>query len=120
MIVSVIIFQQGYALLKGAFAELTDAGVSKNTHEKLLHALDPLLSEGVESTHGVLRMLAVRHLRAKHAGSLMFVDVTVDVPSTLTVLDTLTLEEQITASLKAARAEVSDVRVRFNPVDVES
>lgn len=119
MIVSVVIFQQGYVLLKGAFAELTDAGVSKSTHKKLLHALDPLLSEGVESARGVLRMLAIEQLRAKHAGSHITVDVTVNVSSTLTVLETSTLEEQITRRLKAARTEVSDVRVKFCPVDVE-
>ncbi|KAL4074111.1 mitochondrial iron ion transporter [Scleroderma citrinum] len=119
MLVSVVILQQGYTLLKGAFAELTDAGVSKSIHEKLLHALGPLLSEGVESGNGVLRMLAIRHLRAKHTGSLILVDVTVDVPSTWTVLDTSTLEEQISCRLKTARTEVSDVRVKFCPVDVE-
>lgn len=106
-------------LLKGAFAELTDSGVSKSTHEKLLHALDPLLSEGVESARGVFRMLAIGQLRAKHAGSHITVDVTVNVSSTLTVLETSTLEEQITRRLKAARTEVSDVRVKFCPVDVE-
>lgn len=119
MIVSAVILQQGYALLKDAFAELTDAGVSRSTRDKLLHALDPLLSKSVQSSHGASYILAIRDLRAKRVGSLIFVDVTADVPSTLTVLDTCRLEEQITRRLSEARREVSDVRVRFCPVDAE-
>ncbi|KAG6334252.1 hypothetical protein ID866_4843 [Astraeus odoratus] len=118
MVVSAVILQQGYALLKGAFGELTDAGVSESTRDKLLHALDPLLSEGPNSVDVTLCLLAVRHLRAKRAGSVMFVDVAVDVPSTLTVLDMSALEEQITRRLREARAEVSEVRVKFCPVDL--
>ncbi|KAI6121538.1 hypothetical protein F5141DRAFT_1090979 [Pisolithus sp. B1] len=119
MIVSAVILQQGYTLLKDAFAELTDAGVSRSTRDKLLHALDPLLSKSVQSSHGASYILAIRDLRAKRVGSLIFVDVTADVPSTLTVLDTCRLEEQITRRLSEARREVSDVRVRFCPVDAE-
>ncbi|KAI6046102.1 mitochondrial iron ion transporter [Pisolithus marmoratus] len=119
MIVSAVILQQGYALLKDAVAELTDAGVSRSTRDKLLRALDPLLSKSIESSHGTPYILAIRNLRAKRVGSLMSVDVTADVPSTLTVLDTSRLEEQITRRLSEARKEVSDVRVRFCPVDVE-
>lgn len=118
MIVSAVILQQGYALLKDAFAELTDAGVSRSTRDSFLHALNPLLSKSVESSIGAPCILAI-DLRAKRVGSLIFVDVTADVPSTLTVLDTCRLEEQITHRLGEVRREVSDVRVRFCPVDAE-
>ncbi|KAI6026243.1 cation efflux protein [Pisolithus microcarpus] len=91
---------QGYALLKDA-----------STRDRFLHALDPLLSKSVESSIGAPC--------TKRVGSLIFVDVTADVPSTLTVLDTCRLEEQITHRLSEVRREVSDVRVRFCPVDAE-
>lgn len=119
MIVSAVILQQGYALLKGAFAELMDAGVSRKICDKLSRALDPLLSKSAESSHGVPYVLAIRDLRAKRMGSVISVDVTADVASTLTVMETSRLEEQITHRLREAKKEISEVRVRFCPVEVE-
>jgi divalent metal cation (Fe/Co/Zn/Cd) transporter len=121
--VSFIIFWQGLALLRGAFAELTDAGIPKTSRDKLLRALDPLLSHGVATKQlhfddpSKQHLLAIRELRAKRAGSLITVDLTVDVPSTTTVPATVELESKITQLLKKARKEISEVRVKFRPTD---
>ncbi|KIJ67917.1 hypothetical protein HYDPIDRAFT_107454 [Hydnomerulius pinastri MD-312] len=125
LLVSVVILRQGLALFGGAFGELTDAGVSRSSHEKLLRALDPLLSHRVLAEHSTLngsssqhpRLLAIRQLRAKRSGSLITVDLTADVPSTMTVLATSELEDKITHLLKEARKEVSEVSVKFHPVE---
>ena len=62
-------------------------------------------------------LLAVQDLRAMRAGALMFVDVVAHVPRSLSVEDASVLEGRIARALKAARKEVSEVRVRFRPVD---
>jgi len=122
LVVSFVILWQGVELLGGAFAELTDAGISKSSRDKLLRALDPLLRRSATSGDSsavseCARVLAIRELRAKRAGSLMIVDLTVDVSPTLTVLTTSELEEKITQLLREARREVSEVRVKFHPVE---
>jgi divalent metal cation (Fe/Co/Zn/Cd) transporter len=124
LIVSLVILRQGVGLFGGAFAELTDAGISNRSRDTLLRALDPLLRR--DATNGDAsavseserpRVLAIRELRAKRAGSSMIVDLTAHVPRTTTVLATSELEEEITQLLRDARREVSEVRVRFYPVD---
>ncbi|KAF9244927.1 cation efflux protein, partial [Melanogaster broomeanus] len=125
LLVSLVILRQGLGLFAGAFAELTDAGISKSSHDKLLRALDPLLSYGVTTDHSHSNgsstrhpcLLAIRELRAKRAGSLITVDLAVDVPSTTSVLDTSELEEKIIELLKTAKKGISEVRVKFHPVD---
>jgi len=109
-------------LFGGAFAELTDAGISKSSRDKLLRALDPLLqrSDNVTAVSEGARVLAIKELRAKRAGSLINVDLTVDVPHAMTVLATSELEQEITQLLKEARGEVSEVRVKFHPVEQNS
>lgn len=121
---SFVILAQGVELFGGAFAELTDAGISTNSRDKLLRALDPLLQRGATNgdASAVLeserpRVLAIRELRAKRAGSLMIVDLTVDVSRTMTVQATSELEAKITQLLRDARREVSEVRVKFHPVE---
>lgn len=120
---SFVILRQGVELFGGAFAELTDAGISKGSREKLVRALDPLLhrdaADGDDATDVSKgpRVLAVRELRAKRAGSLINVDVAIEVPHTTTVLATSELEEEITRLLKDVRREVSEVRVRFYPIE---
>lgn len=119
---SFIILWQGVGLLGGAFAELTDAGISRGSRDKLLHALEPLVHRATTSgdaTDGS-RLLAIKDLRAKRAGSLIDVDVTVDVAHTISVLATSELEGRITQLLKDTRSEVSEVRVKFHPVENSS
>jgi len=123
LLVSIVILQQGLGLFIGAFGDLTDAGISQRTHRALTHVLEPLTSPPSSSspqtpttpqTHSPL--LAIHTLRAKRAGSLMFVDLTADVPPSLSVRETSELERKITKTLMEARREIVEVRVRFRGV----
>ncbi|EGN99786.1 hypothetical protein SERLA73DRAFT_180000 [Serpula lacrymans var. lacrymans S7.3] len=123
ILVSVVILWQGLGLFGGAFRELTDAGISSQSHTALIQTLEPLVSPSspIPSTsngdhYDNPRLLAIRHLRARRAGSLIYVDLTADVPETLHVHATSELEEKITRALKEARKEISEVRVKFHPV----
>jgi len=130
LLVSIVILQQGCSLFAGAFGDLTDAGISTHTHSALTRILEPLTAfQGPSSprssppspppspTQSQPSLLAIRHLRAKRAGSLMFVDLTADVTSSLSVRETSALEETITNTLKKTRREIAEVRVQFHPVD---
>jgi len=128
LLVSFVILKQGLDLFGGAFADLTDAGISENSHRKLVEALNPLLSSPSPSPspssvagnghHATTELIAIRHLRAKRAGSLIYVDLTAVVSSHMTVSSTSELEEKISQTLKEARREVSEVRVKFHPIDM--
>jgi divalent metal cation (Fe/Co/Zn/Cd) transporter len=128
LLVSLVILKQGLDLFGRAFADLTDAGISAKSHRKLLQALKPLLSSPSPSSpsvagnghHATTELIAVRHLRAKRAGSLIYVDLTADVSNAMTVSSTSELEEKISRTLKEARREVSEVRVKFHPVNMNS
>ena len=105
-----------------SFRQLTDAGVSSQTKSSLLRALQPLLPR-TEATSVTVRapraeqLLGIEDLRATRAGSIMFVDLTARVPSTLSVADTSVLEGTIARTLKDAKKEIAEVRVRFEPVE---
>lgn len=113
IVVSFVILQQGVSLLAGAWGDLTDAGVSAQTKEALKHTLDSQLVSPSSSSKTAI--LAVSELRARRAGSLIFVDLTAEVPSDLTVQDLKQLEEKIFSTLQEKRREVKEVRVRFKP-----
>ncbi|KDQ53548.1 hypothetical protein JAAARDRAFT_39236 [Jaapia argillacea MUCL 33604] len=134
LLVSVVILQQGLSILGGAFGELTDASVSSKSRASLTRALAPLVSPSTHSSSHppspshllapsdrVERsILAIRNIRARRAGALVFVDLTADVPRTLSVEETSSLEGSISRTLKEAGKEVAEVRVKFNPVDVRN
>jgi divalent metal cation (Fe/Co/Zn/Cd) transporter len=94
LLVSIVILRQGLSLLAGAWGELTDAGVSPKTQQSLTQILNPLIVSSFPSSssqpHLDRTLLGIRQLRARRAGSLMFVDLTADVSG----------------------------RVSFNPVDI--
>ena len=119
-----LIVQQGWGITMTSFKQLTDAGVSAETKSSLLLALQPLLPSAsrtlpqeAAAPRAEQLLLAVEDLRATRAGSLMFVDLTAKVPQSLNVSDTSALEDRISRTLKAAKKEVSEVRVRFEPVE---
>lgn len=119
---SFLILQQGWGITLTSFRQLTDHGVSPQTRSSLIRALDPLLAHP-HSASGTLsqraptaeQLLAVKDLRATRAGARMFVDLTARVPSTLSVADASTLEGRIARTLKDAKKEITEVRVRFEP-----
>ncbi|KAF8633330.1 hypothetical protein AX17_004502 [Amanita inopinata Kibby_2008] len=115
LLVSFVILRQGISLIVGAWSDLTDAGVPPQTHKSIERALLPLLSAS-SSPSSIPDLLDVYHLRARRAGSLMFVDLSVKVPGTITVERTSELEEKITEKLRLARKEIKEVHVKFEPV----
>lgn len=121
-----MILRQGLSIFTGAWRQLTDAGVSPQTHQALIKLLDPLVppsstpsaSSRLDSPVDTqARILGIRYLRARRAGSLMFVDLTADVSRSLNMGNASELEEKITLTLQNARKEISDVRVKFHPVE---
>ncbi|KAK7053352.1 mitochondrial metal transporter [Paramarasmius palmivorus] len=110
LVVSFVILQQGIQLLLGAWGDLTDAGVSEKTKGSLRRTLDPLLSESsTPSIH------SINNIRARRAGSLLYVDLVAEVPGDLTVQQLAELEDRILHTMKEKRKEVAEVRVRFRP-----
>ncbi|KIY50307.1 hypothetical protein FISHEDRAFT_39769 [Fistulina hepatica ATCC 64428] len=115
LLVSLVILRQGGILLYGAWGDMTDAGVSLQTRTALQQSLDPLLRAPTSSSMPLL--LGIHDVRARRAGSVMFVDLTAQVAASATVSETHTLEKQITQTIKDARRDVREVTVSFKPVD---
>ncbi|KAG5719817.1 hypothetical protein E4T56_gene7213 [Termitomyces sp. T112] len=113
LLVSFVILRQGLDLLSGAWGDLTDAGVSPKTRRSIEHKLNPL----IHSTTSPSALLSVCDLRARRSGSLLFVDLTATVSRTTTVHETSILDDKITKTLKEARKEISEVRVKFQPLE---
>jgi len=111
-LVSIVIFQQGLSIFKGAFYEMTDASVPEPVLRSLSSSLDKLR----EDPHYKSSLLHVRGLRARRAGPQLFVNLHVGVPGTLTAFELSQLEEQIVAALKAERKDVKEVQVQFEVV----
>ena len=125
LVVSIVILRQGFGLLAGAWGDLTDAGVSPRTRQSLAKVLEPMMKNPPTNADGVDScplppLLAVRRLRARHAGSLMFVDLIAEVPGCITISQAFALEAKIENSLKAARKEITEVRVTFRSTEQET
>lgn len=114
ILVSLVILKQGFDLLKSAWGDLTDAGVSRRKLESLQKTLTPLLRTGVDDTTRML--IGVDKLRARRAGSILFVDLVARVDANLSVAQTAQLEDKITKTMQEAKKEVAEVKVRFEPV----
>ncbi|KAG5639413.1 hypothetical protein H0H81_002945 [Sphagnurus paluster] len=109
LVVSLVILRQGLQLLQGAWGDLTDAGVSPKTRQSIERTLKPLLV----ATDPGSGLHAIKDLRARRSGSLMFVDLTASVSGTLNVKDASALEKKIAQTLKEARKEITEVQVKF-------
>lgn len=109
LLVSVVILQQGLAIFKGAFWEMTDASAPEPIIRSLSHSLDKLL----EDPHLETSVLHMGSLRARRAGSHLFVNLSVGVPGDLSALQLDQLEKRIVAALKADRKDVKEVHVQF-------
>ena len=126
LLVSVLIFQQGWTFFVSALRQLTDAGVSPRTRAALHDAIAPLLSSPSSPTSPSIPpsasasadvLLGVSDIRALRRGANMFVDLTAHVPAALSVAEAAALEARVRDALVAARRDVKEVRVRFRPVD---
>ncbi|RDB25421.1 Mitochondrial metal transporter 2 [Hypsizygus marmoreus] len=116
LLVSLVILQQGLGLLGGAWGDLTDAGVSSKTRHAIERTLKPLLPHSTSSAEASA-LLGIQNLRARRSGSLMFVDLTATVSGSMSVQDASELDAKITRTLKEARKEITEVRVKFRPLD---
>ncbi len=112
LLVSFLIFGQGLSILKGAFWEMTDASASDAILQTLARPLNKLLEDPCSSTS----LLRVHNLRARRAGSQLFVDLSAEVPGDVTALELDRLEKAMVAALKAERKDVKEVHVRFEVV----
>ncbi|KIJ47858.1 hypothetical protein M422DRAFT_163449 [Sphaerobolus stellatus SS14] len=112
LLVSFVIFGQGLGLLRGAFRQLTDAGVSDSTRLALAQQLKPLYED---PSLRIPNLLSVQDLRAARSGALMFVDLVVVVPNQATMLEAYIVQQEIRKHLKAFKKEISEVRINLVP-----
>jgi divalent metal cation (Fe/Co/Zn/Cd) transporter len=91
---------------------MTDASAPEPVLRSLSRSLDKLL----EDPRLKASLLHVRRLRARRAGSHLFVNLSVEVPGALTAFELDQLERQIVAALKAARKDVKEVDIHFEVV----
>lgn len=118
LVVSIVILQQGLSLLRGAWGDLTDAGVSPRTRASIHKVLKPLIAKEGSSkalADQASHLQAITDLRARRAGSMLFVDLTATVPRTITVEQASALDALITRKLKEEKKEIAEVRVKFDP-----
>ncbi|VDB87487.1 unnamed protein product [Peniophora sp. CBMAI 1063] len=109
LVVSAVIIRQGAQIFAGAFKEITDASASAPTLRTLERSLDSL-------THAQ-SILGVDSLRARRAGSHLFVDLNARVRPEVSAGTLAHLEESIAGAIKEARKDVKEVAVRFVPVE---
>jgi divalent metal cation (Fe/Co/Zn/Cd) transporter len=105
-------------VLKGAWGDLTDAGVSPKTHGSIEDILLPLIAKADSSMSPIpsdATLLDVSHLRCRRAGSQLFVDLTAVVPAGATVDQIHDLDTTIQQTLKASKKEIAEIRIKFEP-----
>jgi len=115
LLVSIVILQQGLQIFKGAFWEMTDASAPESVLRTLSRSLDKLL----EDPHLKTSFLHTRNLRARRAGSHLFVNLSVGVPGDLTAIQLGQLERQIVTALKAERKDVKEVQIQYEVTSVK-
>lgn len=115
ILVAFVILRQGVQLLAGSFGDLTDASVSTPTLKVISNTMKNLRKGNAREVQNIL---GVHHLRAKRSGSQMFVDLTVDVPASLSVGETSELSQKIHDALRAARKDIGEIQIRYNPVQM--
>lgn len=117
LVVSFVILGQGLGLLRGAFRQLTDAGVSEATRRSIVRQLEPLLDSS--SPLRLPDLLSVRDVRAVRSGAVMFVDLIAVLPPDTLMREAHVVQEGISKRLRSQRKEISEVRVRLVPDDAE-
>lgn len=116
LVVSLVILQQGVSLLRGAWGDLTDASVSPRKYASIEKLLQPLITKEAPATAALSSsptILDISHLRARRAGSMVFVDVTAVVPGDITMEQVDVLDSMIQRTVKEKKKEIAEVRVKF-------
>jgi divalent metal cation (Fe/Co/Zn/Cd) transporter len=114
LVVSFVILGQGIGLLRGAFKQLTDAGVSENTRMSLVRQLDPLFDTSSPSLR-LPHLQSIYDVHAVRSGAHMFVDLIAVLPPDTTMRDAFVVQEGIKSRLVSYRKEISEVRVKLVP-----
>lgn len=108
---SAVIIRQGAQIFAGAFKEITDASASAPTLRTLERSLDPLILNSPNT------ILGVDSMRARRAGSKLFVDLSARVRPELSASALAVLEQSIAKAIREARKDVKEVAVKFVPVE---
>jgi len=112
LLVSVVIFRQGLTIFNGAFRDMTDASAPKPVLRALSRSLDKLAQDPRHKAS----FSQIYNLRARRAGSQLFVHLSVVVPGDLAAFQLNNLEKEIVAVLKTARKDVKEVQVQFEVI----
>lgn len=107
--VSFFILQQGLSLSKTAFLELLDAGIDANT-QKIYEKIVGDLVNGDD-------LLGVRNVRGVKSGGQTVLDLTIDVPITMTVSDSHAVEQRVRDVIIRARREIREVKIHVHALD---
>jgi divalent metal cation (Fe/Co/Zn/Cd) transporter len=85
-LVSIVIFQQGLLIFKGASSDMTDVSAPESVLQLLSSFLD-------KDPHLISSILHICGFLARWAGPQLFVDLHVGVPGTLTAFESSHLDE---------------------------
>jgi divalent metal cation (Fe/Co/Zn/Cd) transporter len=107
--VSFFILQQGVSLSKTALAELLDAGIDAKTQK----AYERIVGELVNGED----LLGVRNVRGVKSGGQTVLDLTIDVPTWMTVVSSHAVEQRVRDVIIKARREVREVKIHVHAVD---
>lgn len=102
-----MILISGVNIFGGAIGELMDASISDSTLNVYSTILDG------QSSHLAPALAGIRHIRGVRSGGTVFVDVDVEVASTATAQDVIGIAQRLEETLRGARKEVKEVRVKF-------
>jgi len=102
-----MILISGVNIFGGAIGELTDASISDST----LSAYSTILDG--QSSHLAPALAGIRHIRGVRSGGAIFVDVVVEVAPIATATDVVGISQRLEGTLREARKEVKEVRVKF-------
>lgn len=86
--------------------DLTDASVPIRTQRSITQTLYRIKADAPG-------LLSIRELRARRAGSLIFVDVVAEVDGKLTAQNLVQLDQTLTRAVREARPEVAELRIKF-------
>lgn len=109
--VSFFILQQGLSLSKTAFLELLDAGIDAST-QKTYETITGDLINGHD-------LLGVRNVRGVKSGGQTVLDLTIDVPPSMTVVSSHAVEQRVRDVIIQARREVREVKIHVHALEGE-
>lgn len=93
--------------------------MSPATRKAFTSDLAPLLTSSASPSSSP-HLIGISDIRARRAGSLIYVDLTAQVTETLTIADSAVLEDSIIQMLQKERKEVAEVRVKFVPASISA